>query len=807
MRPRAFAGQLRGLAVAAALAGHRPGVALPTLAVASGALLGAFGVSVPVVAQAADPTRQIEIDVDNLITNLQNIDSDLRAAKEREKKYPLEQRYLDATIAFERGNLSTAAVLLDDLTRTPAFQSSRSYGDALAMLGDAHYQQHNYMGAKRALDKLMALPERQHFAKALQLLVDISVRLSRWSEVEAYAKRLPEVPDSAGRSELIYQFARSFFAAERFDRAETLLLQVNVGEKRYHAARFYLGAVMVQRGQIDRALAEFRDISEAGKTRDERRRPEQIILDYANLAMGRLLLKQKKYPEAIYHYGLIDRNSRVYDEALFELAATHVAASEPRKALAALDLLLLGVADDRVAVQAAVLRGRINLIERQYDKADASYKEVVERYSAIAGELRSFASSDKNLEQFFQWLLNRGTNDYTTVRPVSERVAKYVETDEDLARVVGLFDDMAAERADVKECVKLAATLEAAFRESTRLDMFPDLRDAWMKTTEASNRAIELGRRIAEAMRALALPKMSPEEAERAQALYDARKRLEVAFAKVPPNKGAFEQRKTRVAGAYANMAADLSIQRTALAAVRDELLAVERLLAERLYGGEGTPVSKADEADIRKSLEDVRNELRRANRELEEVGQAVEVQAQTVGAGDKVTGSEALLRIALAAAQRAEQAQYRAVLARTGSERDRSDRLQAARDRLDRDVYGRSNGLLDDIAKRASERLADLKAMLVAEQRNIAEYQAAVRNFEDDAKVLARLGGYSLVRRAQESLSQIVLEADLGLVDVAWQRKNEKTAEIRALQDERAQKTKGLGDVLRELGTGDGDE
>lgn len=807
MRPRAVAAQLRSLAVAAAFAGHRPARTLPALAWASAPLLGVLAVSVPAVAFAADSVRQIEIDVDNLGNNLQNIQGDLRAATAREKQYPLEQRYLDASIAYERGNFATAAVLLDDLTRNPAFQATRNHADALAMLGEAHYQQHNYMGAKRALDKLLSLSERKHFAKALQLLVDISVRLARWSEVETYAKRLPEVPDSTGRTELIYQFARSYFAAERFDKSEPLLLQVSVGEKRYHAARFYLGAIMVHRGQIDRALSEFRDISESGKTRDERRRPDQVILDYANLALGRLYLKQKKYTEAIYHYGLIDRNSRVYDEALFELAATHVAAGDPRKALSALDLLLLGVADDRVAVQAAVLRGRINLIERQYDKADASYKEVVERYSAIAGELRSFASSDKNLELFFQWLLNRGANDYTTVRPVSERVAKYVETDEDLARVVGLFDDMAAERADVKECVKLAATLEAAFRESSRLDMFPDLRDAWMKTTEANNRAIEIGRRIVEALRALALPRMSPEEAERAKALYEARKKLEAAFAKVPPNKGAFEQRKTRVAGEYANLAADLSIQRTQLAAVKEELLAVERLLAERLYGGEGGPVSKADEADIRKSLEEVRNELRRANRELEEVSQAVEVQAQTVGAGDKVTGNEALLRIALAAAQRAEQAQYRAVLARTGDDRTQAERLQAARDRLDRDVYGRGANLLDEIAKRAQERLADLKSMLAAEQRNIAEYQAAVRNFEDDAKVLARLGGYSLVRRAQESLSQIVLEADLGLVDVAWQRKNEKSAEIRALQDERAQKTKGLGDVLRELGTGDGDE
>jgi hypothetical protein len=256
------------------------------------------------------------------------------------------------------------------------------------------------------------------------------------------------------------------------------------------------------------------------------------------------------------------------------------------------------------------------------------------------------------------------------------------------------------------------------------------------------------------------------------------------------------------VASDYANLAADVAILKTQMGSVKEELLAVEKMLAERLYGGESASLSKEQEAAVRKGLQDVRDELRRVYRDLEEAAQAVEIQAQSVGAGDKVSNNESVIRASLAAAQRAEQAVYAAILERSGTDLTNVRRLQLARAQLDRDVLDKTGLVLAEVTKRSGERLAGLRAILAAEQRNIAEYQTAVRKYEDDSRQLARQVGYGLIRRAQERLSGVVLEADLGLVDVAWQRKNEKTAAIRELQDERSQKVRGLGEVLQNLGT-----
>ena len=172
---------------------------------------------------------------------------------------------------------------------------------------------------------------------------------------------------------------------------------------------------------------------------------------------------------------------------------------------------------------------------------------------------------------------------------------------------------------------------------------------------------------------------------------------------------------------------------------------------------------------------------------------------AQGVGAGDKVSNDEATVRAALLAAQRVEQSMYQSVLERSGGHQDDVSRLGLSRNTIE-SMGVQMMGILQVIAGRAGERVAVIAGVLSQEKRNIAEYQVTVRAYEEDSRGMARDVGYGLIRAAEKRLADILLEADLGLVDVAWQRKQEKSSAIRALQDERAQKIRTLGDVRDSL-------
>ncbi len=754
-------------------------------------------------AYAADAVRPIEQDADNVRSQVGVIDEDLKNAIAKERRYPLDRRYVEAQIAYERGNLGTSSVLLVDLVNNSEFQLTRDYSDALFMLGDALFRMRNFMGAKRYLDPLAKSPTSKTFQQALQLLADISVRLHHMEDVEMYAKRLDSIPSGQRKSELLYQFGRAFFSGKSFERARTFLEQVQRGEPKWPNSRFYMGAILVAQNKPLDALKEFRDVVESNKTKskDEPGRVDQTVMDYCNLALGRLYLQQKKFDDAVYHYQLVDRNSQVYEEALFELAAAYVAGNKPQLALEALEVLLLTVTDDNVAVQAAVLRGRINMVAKKFEQADAAYQEVDERFSAITGELRRFAESDKNLEQFFTWLLNRNSDEYTVVRPVSDRVAKYIERDEDMQRVVTLFDDMSAERADVKESDKLAKTIDAALRETSRLDMFPALKDSWMRVIEAENKSLEIGRRIVELLRSFAYDRMNPEQKAKADALKANRTKWEEAFAKVPASKGEYLERQSSVDNKFAELSGEGGVLKANLAKVKDDVLSVEKMLNEHLFQDNNIIFTKEKEAALRAELQTCKDELRRAYREIEEYNQDVEIAAQSIGAGDKVSGDEAVVRANLLAAQMVEQATYVGVLEELRDHTEESSRLRTTRVQLNA-LGEQMHGILRTISARASERIGVIAQVLAVEKRNIAEYQITVRSYEDDARTMARQVGYGLIRAAERRLADILLEAHLGLVDVAWQRMQDKAAAIKDLQEDRAAKLKSLGDVLNNLTT-----
>ena len=778
-----------------------------------------FGVVVPALAddEQPDPVRVIENDTSNIKSDVSNIDTTLKAAVLRERRFPLDKRFVDAQIAYERGNLGVSSVLLTDLVTNPEFQKSRDYGQGLFMLGDCMFRTRNYMGARRYLDAIARSPNSPYFQQSLQQLADIAVRLHRLDDVEVYARRLDGLPQDKRKSELSYQFGRAFFSAKAYARSEQFLRAVAPGDKRWPATQFYLGAINVANKRLDAALSNFVDVASAATATDEARRPEQAVLDYANVALGRLYLQAKKFELATKYYQAVDRNSVLYEEALYESAAAHVAAAriktdrvaaaaETKKALEALDILLLTVSDDGVAVQAAVLRGRINMIDKQYDQADAAYQDVVERFGAITQELNQFARDDKNLENFFNWLLNRASEEYTVARPVSERVAKYIEKDEDMQRVVSLFDDMASERADVKESDKLAKTIDAALREASRLDMFPELKDAWMRIAEDENRSVDVGRRVVEMLRGLAYDGMSEEEKIKADALLEQRKKWQEAFVKVPPTKGAYVLRQTRVTNDFTRLSGDLSENRLLLEQLKLNAQGVAKMLNDRLYGDGGIVMAKDQENEIRARLNEVNDEVRRIFRELEDLNSNFEVASQAFGAGDKVSNDENIIRLRLLAAQRFEQDNYIAALQRAGQGADAIARLTTVRAEIDR-LTGAMGDLLGVIAGRANERVSGVIQVLGQEKLNIAEYQVTVRTYEDDSRAMARQVGYGLIRAAQGRLSDIVLEADLGRVDVAWMRKQEKADAIKSLQEERNGKLKTLGEVLDNLTTDDGAE
>ncbi len=98
------------------------------------------------------------------------------------------------------------------------------------------------------------------------------------------------------------------------------------------------------------------------------------------------------------------------------------------------------------------------------------------------------------------------------------------------------------------------------------------------------------------------------------------------------------------------------------------------------------------------------------------------------------------------------------------------------------------------------NRRVADYKRKLQAERKLLTMYRREVDSFERSSTRLAKDVGIPLFRAAHKRLTDVVLEADLGLVDVAWKRKDAETQKIVELQKEQSAQLKNLQDTMTEI-------
>jgi len=87
------------------------------------------------------------------------------------------------------------------------------------------------------------------------------------------------------------------------------------------------------------------------------------------------------------------------------------------------------------------------------------------------------------------------------------------------------------------------------------------------------------------------------------------------------------------------------------------------------------------------------------------------------------------------------------------------------------------------------------MREKVVAEQQLLQRYEAEVASVTGDARNLVGRIAYQSFRRVRQQFYDLVLKADVGVVDVAFTEKQDKTTEIQKLS---AQKDK----ALRELDT-----
>jgi hypothetical protein len=477
----------------------------------------------------------------------------------------------------------------------------------------------------------------------------------------------------------------------------------------------------------------------------------------------------------------------LFSEALFELAWTYVRLGDyerGEKALEALSVLAPGLID---GADGELLRADLLLRSGRFEEADAAYMNVRTKYEPLRAQVAKFVQDHTDPAVYYDKLTAAEIEAGNELPGIAVEWAREEAEEE---RVFAIVDDVARSRTLVRRSRRIVRLLRAALASPSRARLFPQLEKETQEVLMQQNL-------LGSAVLALAhgMDQVAGVEGGRLDALRARRRELSERMVLLPTTTGNFSVRESEAQEIWNRVSREL--QRLQLQA--DHLKALvnglRRVVDEA--NKRGLQVSSNELVRFRQELSENEKDLAVYNQRIEEYRRQVELGRVQVGIGDSIFVEDDRIRqeflvifaeeaaLAERSRDKDESSYARSIASLVGRAKALDYQLLARRSRLQGLVKSQAEEtqiVVDAEAKAIEIQAAQLDAM--DQHARLLVGEVAMRNF---LKVSVRL-------------SDVVMRADVGLVQQAWEVREEQRERVRDLLRQRAREERIINDELGDV-------
>lgn len=689
-----------------------------------------------------------------------------------------------------------------------------AHADGLFLLGESYFEAGQLLSARRHYSDLLDLanqpPYDSYAGRSLARLVDVALHTGRVDSLDAIREQAARVNAVDPSGSFDYARGKLSFAQGKFGESRQVLESVGPASSYYHQAQYVLGAILSKEalaeagagtsaeaqarlllpGNMERvaaAITQFRKVTvlEADTSR------HRHVIDLAWLAIGRLHYESANYLEAAEAYIKVDRTSPVYFEMLFELAWVYIRVGDYQRAERALELLSVAAPDTLDIADTSLLRADLMLRSGRYERALDAYEEVRERFAPARERVDSFLAATQDPAVYYDRLVEEGMA-IGGVAKLPELVLDWVREEARGERVFAVIDDVTHAREVLRRSRRLASKLNAVLAAPSRARAFPELKAGLERTTGLVNQLGQARRLIALGLDDVDDSGFSGELAQvRAE-----RRELMARLALSPVTPADFLRREEQ--GNRTWNRASQALQRVTLET--DKLQAVINGLKQVLDDADKHGVTRdaASRARFQAEVEANEQDLAVYRARIDTYREDVETGRVQVGFGDRRYVEDERVRNRF---------------------RDLMDRevalIIAGRQSDDAADYARSVAPVLAEARTTEGRLLEVEQVLEAqvvagadrlrrlvdeESERIEAFTQRLDALDQHARLLVGEVAMKNFANVRERLKSIVLRADVGIVQQAWELREEQQSRLRGLQRQRALEEQNLDDELREV-------
>ncbi len=700
-----------------------------------------------------------------------------------------ERRVVEAETLFQLGNYFEAATISLDVIEK--FPNTRAYDDAIYLLGESLYKDGNFLSAR----KFFSMGGRRGSGsvkeqKALQRIVEIAMRTDDYTGIDDVFARLARIPLAQLEPSVPYVRGKYLFTRGKFDEALLGFAQIPPTSPYYMQARYFIATTLIKRGDAAGAMAGFDEVLRLAVRTDS----EKEIQDLARLALGRLNYQEARLDLARQAYDLVPRESKHYGDAKFEQAWSAIKAGDFKNAYRALDLMLLQDPSAPHAPDLKLLIGNLHNRMENFTLAEAQFKKTLAEYEPVYLELKLTHEKASADPKYFDALLAKGIEKFDVASIFPKGAIAVALSEPDVAKLVELSGSVSDLTRDIRESEHLLGRLERAINGGSRVGAFADLAGSRGKSVEIVNQVVLIRSRFAGEARNLAAQYVSPEDKTTLDQIAAERLWYDEQAKKLPTTTDGLRDRNIGMRGQFSALDDQASEMNVIIQSLDAELVAMEQYFvlskADQKIRPDDLkqPISAVhdDIAVLRKKLEDVRNDIVDASQEASMAGAA--------GTPDKAV-TDPLTRLF----RREQDILLRGRAAMSGGGQQELDRYLA--------VLGRCEALQQQLQQfdtrldtAADRRLVGIREQLQTEKNQLVIENTKLGAVSGESQGVGGGLAQAMHSKITDLFHNLTVQSDVGLIDVAWGMKDEKSNILSKLVGQQKLELKSLQDDFDSL-------
>ncbi len=640
--------------------------------------------------------------------------------------------------------------------------------EAIFKLAESLFLNNNYISAARYYEILLTdKPYSRFQVEALKRLISAAYYLGEYSKAKTYYSEFVSIGyDMTRDQDLVYFLGKSLFFDRQYDEAREIFQTIKKEGLYYPQSLYFLGVINIQLADIDKAIPLFKEVIDLPSSTSYFK--YQAVRNLSILALGRLLFEKGDFTGATDYYLKLDRSSDLFAEAYFELCWAYIKREQFEKALEALRLIKYIAPGSIVVPQAELLEGNLLVKLRKYGDAMVLFNKIVKEYVDIREQLSTLEKSGRTV---FDGEDSAENVQFSVYSPL---VRSLLKDNKKFSHAVRLQDDLKGIELELEQVAKLENKLNTIIGNKNAAAIFPPLKEGTERVLSFQNRLLRLRDDLLTIRAELTLNALPEKEKNRYREIDKGKQELQKKLQELLPRSSQeLEATVTRYAEQILALEEEIHRASLQMRSLHDQLDSIAT------YYLRSTTQSGNTDQRIVEKIEQEKSRVLKFLEQIIQFKQETESEKNHLLLGGDMFSQMIIARDSYNKIVSEQDALLKVAPMQSSLQREQFDQASASIEELSRKVEG-FNAKLNEVIGGIIQNIRD---SFESEKIKIEEYKSQLALLKRETNEAASLAMLSNITKVHNTFDELILQADLGIIDVAWEKKEEATQTLNKMR------------------------